>query len=443
MLSGDATVGGGRSILRCSHGRRLSRRRRSSNAASLQMPARCRGDRGGRAGRSGCAEGKHRDAAARLGRADLYRQRRRLEPEGESDLLGLLPGCRARPCRRHGRLPRGRERRAAYGHARDTREQRRSGIREAVRRAAEQSSGLGAQGGRQAARPVPAGPRRRGSGVGQSLLPRCRRCSLLQGPLRADVADRVQRQPEFLQQRLARLQCQVHGSPVELDSARHVSLPLSAPPRGDERDDHCRPVEQVGAESERSVGVGTEAAGCGRGAGWTDRRGGPARPSGSGSGEARQAPASVTAGTAPVLAGGPAGIDEYGPKTVKIPVGGSVTWYLLGPHSITFNSTKANNDIRRVAPDGTVHINSAAIAPAGGPGEPGRPPTGGSQAHPKLVVVARTTWNGSGFLNSGVFGNSHGPPTIEGYRITFTRAGTYRYLCTAHDHMKGTIVVGG
>jgi len=154
-------------------------------------------------------------------------------------------------------------------------------------------------------------------------------------------------------------------------------------------------------------------------------------------------PASVTAGTAPVLAGGPAGIDEYGPKTVKIPVGGSVTWYLLGPHSITFNSTKANNDIRRVAPDGTVHINSAAIAPAGGPGEPGRPPTGGSQAHPKLVVVARTTWNGSGFLNSGVFGNSHGPPTIEGYRITFTRAGTYRYLCTVHDHMKGTIVVGG
>ena len=53
----------------------------------------------------------------------------------------------------------------------------------------------------------------------------------------------------------------------------------------------------------------------------------------------------------------------------------------------------------------------------------------------------RSTWNGRGFHSSGVFGNSF-PPLIEGYRLRFTRAGTYNYICTVHDHMKGTIVVG-
>jgi plastocyanin len=152
-------------------------------------------------------------------------------------------------------------------------------------------------------------------------------------------------------------------------------------------------------------------------------------------------PASVTAGTAPVLAGGPGGIDEFAPKVIKVPVGGSVTWYLLGLHSITFNATKANDDVRKTAADGSVHLNPPAMLPAGGPGEPQKPPSGGSQKQPKFLVVASTSWNGAGFHNSGVFSNSH-PPLIEGYKLTFTRAGVYKYICTVHDNMKGTVIVG-
>jgi plastocyanin len=139
-----------------------------------------------------------------------------------------------------------------------------------------------------------------------------------------------------------------------------------------------------------------------------------------------------------------AGIAEFGPKTVKIPVGGSVIWYLLGAHTITFNSNKSNDDIRSVAPDGTVHLNAKAIVPAGGPGEPHTSSggSGSSNAPPKFKVVASTSWNGNGFLNSGIFVNSFGPPLIEGYKVTFTKAGTYKYLCTVHDDMKGTVVVG-
>ncbi len=151
----------------------------------------------------------------------------------------------------------------------------------------------------------------------------------------------------------------------------------------------------------------------------------------------------VLAGSGAPTSSAPASITEFGPKTIKVPVGGSVTWYMIGPHSVTFNSTKANNDIRAVAPDGTVHLNPPALIPAGGPGEPSKPPSGGSEKNPKFVVVASAPWNGQGFHSSGVFTNSFGPPVIEGYKIKFTRAGTYKYLCTVHDGMKGTVVVGG
>ena len=146
-----------------------------------------------------------------------------------------------------------------------------------------------------------------------------------------------------------------------------------------------------------------------------------------------------------VLAGSggnvPAEIDEFGPKSIKIPVGGSLTWYFLGDHSITFNSDKTNNDIRANAPDGTAHFNPKGVAPAGGPGEP--PPSKPAFTNGvHLKVVASSSWNGQGFHSSGVFINSFGPPVIEGYKLTFTKAGTFHYICTVHDHMKGTVVVG-
>jgi plastocyanin len=137
-----------------------------------------------------------------------------------------------------------------------------------------------------------------------------------------------------------------------------------------------------------------------------------------------------------------ASIDEFGPKLIKVPVGGSVTWYLLGGHTITFNASKTENDIRSTAPDGSIHLNTKALVPANGPGEPrGGSPNGSSTGPITFKVVTATTWNGRGFHNSGIFLNS-GPPLIEGYKITFTRAGTYKYICTVHDNMKGTVVVG-
>jgi len=94
-------------------------------------------------------------------------------------------------------------------------------------------------------------------------------------------------------------------------------------------------------------------------------------------------------GSNPILTGSgaggggnvPAQIDEYGPSLVHIPVGGAVTWWLAGDHSITFNSTSADNDIQSFAPDGSAHFNVKALTAVGGPGESANPPTGGTRTH--------------------------------------------------------------
>jgi len=130
-------------------------------------------------------------------------------------------------------------------------------------------------------------------------------------------------------------------------------------------------------------------------------------------------------------------IDEFGPRVVHIPVGGSVTWWLVGAHTIQFNSDKSNDDIRLVAPDKTVHINPAAAGPANAPGQPPPPKPGKGIT---FTLGGSKSWNGSGFLNIGVWASF--PPALQGFKLTFTKAGTYKYICAVHDNMKGTVVVG-
>ena len=68
--------------------------------------------------------------------------------------------------------------------------------------------------------------------------------------------------------------------------------------------------------------------------------------------------------------GGVGSISEFGPKVIHVPVGGYVIWYLIGPHSITFDSNKTDDDIRTVAPNGTVHLNPKALAQPEDPANP-------------------------------------------------------------------------
>jgi len=131
----------------------------------------------------------------------------------------------------------------------------------------------------------------------------------------------------------------------------------------------------------------------------------------------------------------PAYVAEFGPKTISIPVNGSITWDVQGPHTIAFAVTEDARTIIARAPDGSVHLNPKAAAPAGGPGAPANPPPG------QPIHIDGGSWNGSGFHNSGVM-FVPGPPGSITYKLKFTKAGTYPYACLIHPDMQGTVKVG-
>lgn len=123
------------------------------------------------------------------------------------------------------------------------------------------------------------------------------------------------------------------------------------------------------------------------------------------------------------------GVAGFGPSKIQVPVGGQVTWQVFGPHVIYFNAPADAQQLREPAPDGSVHFNAKAATPVGGPGAPDKPGpfNGGS-------------WNGVGQHSSGAIISF--PPDLFTYTLTFTKAGTYSYLCTFHENMKGTVTVG-
>ena len=67
---------------------------------------------------------------------------------------------------------------------------------------------------------------------------------------------------------------------------------------------------------------------------------------------------------------------------------------------------------------------------------------------PQFLVTMQTfapaggkVHTGKGFYNSGFM--LVGPPGVQSYSLTFSRSGTYEYICSTHliFGMKGTIVV--
>lgn len=123
------------------------------------------------------------------------------------------------------------------------------------------------------------------------------------------------------------------------------------------------------------------------------------------------------------------GVAGFGPHVITIPVGGTVTWTVFGPHVIYFNAPASAEGDRVAAPDGSVHFNAKAATPVGGPG-----------AGPKPGLVNGGAWNGVGQHSSGAMISF--PPDLYSYKLTFTKAGTYNFLCTFHPNMKGTVTVG-
>ena len=143
-------------------------------------------------------------------------------------------------------------------------------------------------------------------------------------------------------------------------------------------------------------------------------------PSEEGEEEAPEAPKANTS----------AGLAEFSPKEISVASGGSVTWNINGPHSVTFNAPEDARVIIAKGPDGRTHLVEKAATPALFNVPP--PPEGEPEGPPPTADLG--SFDGAGFANTGIqFGG--------GFKVTFTKPGTYRYICVVHPDMEGTVTV--
>jgi len=129
-----------------------------------------------------------------------------------------------------------------------------------------------------------------------------------------------------------------------------------------------------------------------------------------------------------------------GPDTLSVKVGDTVKFLPVGAHTLTFGSTEALRTYISKSPDGSVHFNQDSFAPAGGPGAPqGPPPSGPPDPSAPPTPIDGGAYDGTGLKSSGIV-NSF-PGQLFTYSVTFTKAGSYQYVCLIHADMKGTINV--
>jgi len=133
-------------------------------------------------------------------------------------------------------------------------------------------------------------------------------------------------------------------------------------------------------------------------------------------------------------------INEMIPAEIDAKVGEKVTWTVVGPHTISFgNAPIEPGKYITKAPDGAWHLNAQAFMPAGFP-EPPAPPNGPPPSQPTLLPpIDGGKYDGTGFRSTGVLASF--PPVLNQASLTFTKAGTYAYVCLIHPKMGGVVKV--
>lgn len=130
----------------------------------------------------------------------------------------------------------------------------------------------------------------------------------------------------------------------------------------------------------------------------------------------------------------PGSFAAFSPTDISVGIGDTVTWKVVDFHTISFNApTDATPDVV-VAADGTVDFNPAWRLPQGGPGFPDA--FGDTEG---AVSADGGTWNGEGFRSSGSAGGGPDEPAV--FKLAFSKAGTYKYICLIHPDMEGTVTV--
>jgi plastocyanin len=154
-----------------------------------------------------------------------------------------------------------------------------------------------------------------------------------------------------------------------------------------------------------------------------------------GAGPAAAAPSEANPVTWTVLVGGESAVTmtsdgkmlaswefmRFYPDTITINEGDTIVWKLnsMEPHTVTFPKPGDQPPALLIPEGGTSQrmlFNPLAAFPVGGP-----------------------NYDGTAFTGSGQLGGDPQNPTQ--YKLTFTKAGTYSYVCTFHTMMTGKVIV--
>jgi plastocyanin len=150
------------------------------------------------------------------------------------------------------------------------------------------------------------------------------------------------------------------------------------------------------------------------------------------------------AGTTAALAGSMAPgvitalVAQFIPANITVAAGKSVTWQIFFFHTISFNPPDEAKQLVTPAPDGTLHPNAKAFAPSNSPLLPPAYAAFPPKAT-KPYLLDAGSFDGTGYKSSGIIGSI--PPSIVSYKVTFTKPGSYSYVCLLHPAMGGSVKV--
>ncbi|HEU5001233.1 MAG TPA: hypothetical protein VFW71_00445 [Actinomycetota bacterium] len=131
-------------------------------------------------------------------------------------------------------------------------------------------------------------------------------------------------------------------------------------------------------------------------------------------------------------------IADFGPKSLSVPVGATVTFTFAAFHTLAFNAPDSAVGIMSKDPNGVVHL-AAGGAPVGW----SVPPAWSLFPQPVTQTAASAdlgSYSGTGERNTGLIGSI--PPAVFSVTVKFTQKGTVPIRCLVHPEMKGEVKVG-
>jgi plastocyanin len=129
---------------------------------------------------------------------------------------------------------------------------------------------------------------------------------------------------------------------------------------------------------------------------------------------------------------------RFFPQTIHVPVGGALTLQVKSLpeiHTFTFGPSQY---VQNVA--------NAFVTPVPNAAGPPTLVTSGQVAFPSdpppTLPPYDGTAHGNGFFNTGILDGDPNSPNPSSAKVTFSKAGTYSFICLIHPFMHGQVVVG-